>query len=135
MALSTLNVAKIFSIYGIPQGGVGFEALVLTSLFGPAGEIYSFSAVVDALDARLTALSADQITLVEAAIVTWDQVGPTNIIEINKGSAGGEGIIVDAPRQQKKIRRYLSGIIGFAAPDAGFSTSQNNGFAMGVYIR
>lgn len=119
-ALTTDERAQIYEIARIPQGGDGYAAFALTSLWGPAGEPYDFSAVCTALDAKMTAATDAQCTRIRTHLTRWDDIGGTSQIQINKSSDGAEGTIVDDPGELEAIRRSIFNIIGFFCPRGGF---------------
>ena len=110
MALTTLQIAKIFQIMGIPQVGSGVISFSIVSLSGPTFESYDFSAVVTELNLKITALTADQETLVGDLITEWDVITPFNPLTVDQ-DGGSIGTLVNFPRERDKIRRLLGDLL------------------------
>lgn len=127
MALSAAQIAQIYEIAGIPQQGAGYAAFALASLFGPAGEAFSFTAVCTALDARIAAVSASQETRIGTHLTRWDTIGGTSQLQINKSSEGAEGTIVDDPAEREAIRQAIFNLLGFICPRGGFTAQFRRG--------
>lgn len=126
--------AQIYRCFGIPQGGAGFVAETVSSLWGPRGETYSFTAIITALDALLAATTSNQDTLIDAALTEWTAVTSWNPLKITTSSTGAQGRIVDYDKTRRAIVRELSNIIGFACPEGGFLT-EARGDCGGMIVR
>lgn len=127
MPLSATNISLVFEIMGVPQNGTLYASSRLASLWGPAAETYDFSAIVTMLNTALAALTATQITRVEALLADWT-ANDLSISElsINRSSSSALGVIVDDSTRAAKIRARLVSIIGFSAPDINSEISANN---------
>ncbi|MCW8128913.1 MAG: hypothetical protein KIS92_00885 [Planctomycetota bacterium] len=113
---------KVFQVFGVPRGGTGFEVVNLSSIFGPAGETYDFSAVVTALNARIDAADAvaERRALVQAQLADWDAVTPQSELEVYAG-AGNSGVLAHDARRRENIRMTIADLLGFVCPRGGFS--------------
>lgn len=120
MALSTTETAKVFFIYGIPQNNSGYIVTELSTLYGAFAETYDFTAVVTKLNAALTALNSDQVTLVQALITAWDAIPSGSRLRIERSSDGAVGQIVNHPAEREQIRQDVARIVGFDCPPGGF---------------
>lgn len=126
-AFTTDEIAQLYEIAGIPQGGAGFAAFALSSLWGPAGEAYDFSTICTAFDAKCAATTEGQRTRVRLYLVRWDDMGGTSQLMLNKSSDGAEGVVVDDPGEREAIRQTIFNIIGFYCPPGGFRQQFRHG--------
>ena len=120
MALSAAQVTQVYDIFGVPQGGSGAVISAVATVFGPVCDVLDMSALVTAIDAKLAALSAEQITRVTALLARWDAISSTSPLRVTQ-SASTRGIAADHPAERVSIRAALSNIIGIAVPSGGFA--------------
>ncbi len=120
MALSAAQTSQLYEVFGLPQGGLGYDAAQVANLWGPAGEAYDFTAHVTALTTKLAALSASQETRVTTALTRWDVITSYDPLKIHRSTTGGEGTIVDYPAEREAIRQTIGNVIGYYVPRGGF---------------
>ena len=136
MALSSLHKMKVLTLFGIPSGGATYEAVAISTLYGPFGESYDHSAIITAFNTKWTAAAADSDidTLLTNAndpkglLTRLDEIGLGSVTEIDKDAAGASGVIVNDPKEIENIRQAIATLIGFVVPEGGFRyTKRPNG--------
>lgn len=115
------ETTRLFKIFGIPQNGTGFVAGRIISLYGPAGNVYDFSALVNQLNALLAGISATQYTQIQAQLTEWENITDYSELSVS-ADASTQGRLVNHDLRRRNIRRTLSNIIGFYVPADGFFT-------------
>jgi hypothetical protein len=119
--LTADETTRLFKIFGIPQNGTGFVAGRIISLYGPAGNVYDFSALVNQLNSLLTSVSATQYTQIQTQLTEWENI--TDFSELSVSADNNTtGRLVNHDLRRRNIRRTLSNIIGFYGPADGFFT-------------
>ncbi len=126
MALLADQTAQVYKVFGVPQAGASYIAYALSTLYGPAGEVYDHAAIVTALTARLAAMTSNQETIITALLVRWEVLTDYNPLRVD-ADGGSRGVIVDYDRERRNIRKTLSNVIGFACPSGGFSMEASGG--------
>lgn len=122
MALTAAQTTQVFKIYGIPQSGSGTLVYRMAdNLSVPLMQPFSFTAVVDALNAALAALTASQEAEVVALLTAWSDIGDYDELRVSQ-DGGTAGRIVDRDVRRQNIRDTLANILGVAMPRGGFST-------------
>jgi len=126
MALSATERIQFFQIVGLPAEASG---LVITSLvhvpfsntqsWEPTYNVGDMSDLIDAIDAKLTAATAEQVTRMQSLISRFMEieVSPT---KVTSSAAGTGGRLADHDVERENIRQALSNIIGLAVPEGGF---------------
>jgi hypothetical protein len=126
MPLSATERIQFYQIAGIPTGGGG---LILTSLvhvpfsntqnWEPTYNVGDFTALVTAIDAKLTAASADAVTRLQSLITRYMEI-EVSPVKVNQTATGAAGVIADHSRERENIRQTISNVIGMAIPEGGF---------------
>jgi hypothetical protein len=119
--LTADETTRLFKIFGIPQNGTGFVAARIISLYGPGGNSYDFSALVNQLNALLDNVTSSQYTQVQNMLSEWESITDYSELAVS-ADAGTHGQLVDHNQRRRNIRRTLSNLIGFYAPADGFFT-------------
>ena len=119
--LTADETTRLFKIFGIPQNGTGFVAGRIISLYGPAGNVYDFSALVTQLNALLNAVTATQYTQIQAQLTEWENITDYSELAVSADN-NTAGRLVDHDRRRRNIRRTLSNLIGYFVPADGFFT-------------
>ena len=120
MALTDAQATQIYDIFGIPQSGSGTVISAVATIFGPVCENLDMSALVTRIDAKLAALSTEQIARITALLQRWDAVTSTSPLRVTQSGAT-RGIAADHPAERVAIRSSLSNLIGVAVPSGGFA--------------
>lgn len=115
MALTATQINQVFEIFEIPLNGVLSNFTMVSSPFGAAGDDQDASAAVTHLNARLTELTAEQITRCGTLLSRWATM-TTNPAKIYD-KAGS--LIADYTKERANIRAALSSIIGIRTPING----------------
>ena len=119
--LTADETTRLFKIFGIPQNGTGFVAGRIISLYGPAGNVYDFSALVTQLNALLASVSATQYTQIQNQLTEWENITDYSELTVNADN-NTAGRLVNHDLRRRNIRRTLSNLIGFYVPADGFFT-------------
>lgn len=120
MALSAAQTTQLFEIFGVPQNGSGAVVSAVATIFGPVFESLDMSSLVTRINAKLIALSAEQIARVTTLLLRWDAVTSTSPLRVTQAS-NTRGIAADHPAERVAIRAALSNIIGVSVPAGGFA--------------
>jgi len=120
MALTAAQTTQIYEILGVPQNGSGAVISAMATIFGPVFESMDMSTLVTKINAKLTALTAEQIARVTPLLLHWDAITSTSPLRVTQ-SASTRGTAVDHPAERAAIRSALSNIIGVAVPSGGFA--------------
>jgi len=115
----TQNAAKIFSIFGIPPVNSVTEALILTSIYGPASELYDITDLRTDLNAALDAAVAIVVTEIETELGYWDTIRANPELRISQ-EGGASGVLADYQRREEVIRQRIANYLGFFVPEGGF---------------
>lgn len=113
------ELTKVFKIYGIPQNSTGFVVGRIISLYGPGGNVYDFSAIVNQLNTQLALVSASQYAEIQTLLTEWDSISDFSELAVRVDNHS-TGQLVDHDRRRDLIRTTLSNLIGFYVPKGGF---------------
>ena len=123
-----------YEILGLPQQGT---AIVIDNLTNRTATIASsvegktythdFSNIITAVEARLTALSTAQETIVDVHVARWTEL-LTKPVQVAQGATGGSGTLADYPKEREEIRERIGNIVGVAIPHGGFMESARKTF-------
>lgn len=126
MALSATEKIQFYQIVGLPAAGSG---LVLTSLvhvpfsntqsWEPTWNVGDFSDLITAVDAKLAAATAEQITRMQSLITRFMEI-EVSPVQIRQTATGAAGIIADHGKERENIRQTLANVLGLAVPEGGF---------------
>lgn len=109
MALSAAQIAQYYEIIGIPQGGASLSIYALDDPAGASGDVFSHAAVCTLIDARLAALSAENVTRIGTHLTRWDAIGGSQpILSLDKAGS----IYADYARERGIIRDAIKSIAG-----------------------
>ena len=125
MALTAAQTTQIYEIFGVPQNGSGAVVSAVATIFGPVCESLDMSGLITRIDAKLSALTTEQIARVTALLLRWDAITSTSPLRVTQ-SAATRGIAVDHPAERASIRAALGNIIGIAVPSGGFVAEAMN---------
>jgi hypothetical protein len=121
MALTAANVAKVYELLGIPQGGTGLIVTSLSHVPPSLAQAWTstytegdFSAIVTKITAALAAISAEQQTLVEAWLAQWDSIKTATSLTL-EGEVG-----MNFAEEAEKCRESVGNLVGVAVPFGGF---------------
>jgi hypothetical protein len=120
MALTAAQITQVYEILGVPQDGTGEIFGAVASIFGPEFETYDLSAVVAKINAKLSALTAEQIARVTTLLDRHTTIGNSSPLQVNAASGGARGTLADHPAEREAIRSALGNILGIAVPSGGF---------------
>lgn len=112
MALTADETTLLFEIFEIPQNGVMSNFLMVSSPFGAAGDDQDASAAMAHLTARITALSANQITRAQTLLARWLAIAQSPAVIRDKNGS----VVADHPKERNAIRFQLSKLIGINTP-------------------
>ena len=118
--LTPNEVALFFEMYGVPQTGNAFAASQISTLYGPAGEPYSFTTLTQQLTTCCIAMKPPQVARLRIKTRRWDEIGSSRQVRITKSANGTEGILQDDIAERKEIRKVCGNILGFWSPPGGF---------------
>ena len=122
MAAFTDNeIAQIFEIFGVPQGGRGVIVTSLSRLPPSLAAAWEatwtagdFTAVVNEVLARIEAAAEPQRTRVRQLLTRWDELGGAPTLQL-RGN-----IELHAARELDRVRERLGNLLGVAVPPGGF---------------
>ncbi|HEY3323178.1 MAG TPA: hypothetical protein VGP72_22180 [Planctomycetota bacterium] len=118
MALSAGQVTQVFEILGVPQDGDAEFFSALAEHDGPAYDGVNLSVLVGKINAKLTALTAEQIVRVSALLSRHTAITSSSPMQLSAaGSARGK--LADYPAEREAIRTALGNILGVAVPSGG----------------
>jgi hypothetical protein len=120
MSLTAAQISQVYEILGVPQGGAGEIVGSIATLFGPAVDAYDMSAIVTRIDAKISALSAEQIDRVTALLSRHAAIGSSSPLQVSASSGGARGTLADHPAERETIRTALGNLLGVAVPSGGF---------------
>src|SRR5207248_3867675 len=109
--LTADETTRLYKIFGIPQNGTGFVAARIISLYGPGGNVYDFSALVNQLNALLNNVTATQYTQIQNMLTEWENITDYSELALS-ADAGTHGRLVDHGQRRRNIRRTLSNLVG-----------------------
>ena len=126
MALTTAERARFMEVIGLPPSG---GTIVVTSLvhwpfsntqsWEPTYNIGDMTDLIAAVDARLTAMSADTETIVKNLLTRYAEIEVSPMkITTTVGGAGGN--VIDHNTERENIRQRISNAVGLAVPEGGF---------------
>lgn len=119
MAITDLTkIAKIFTIFNLPQKDAAFASLGLVTIFGPSGETFDLKGIKDQVDLVLAAATSEEETLIDDAIKEWDDVRHSEQ-EIGEDD-GARGVLFSGQKRRDLIRSEIATILGIWIPTGGF---------------
>lgn len=121
MALTASERTKVFLVFGIPEMD---QVVSVTRLFNPLGGPYfdlgDISAVRDALDTKLTAVTTTQEIAVRDLTLEWDSTNAVCEMKAQKAYGVEGNQIIDKDVRRQNIRERLGEVLGFFCPHGGF---------------
>lgn len=130
MAFTATEKTQIYQIMGITEDGIVTIPHQLVGLWGPYQESYSMTAVVTALEARLTVIGANATAYAMCqGILTayYTTIGDSSQTRITS-DGGTSGVIADDKAELEYLRRKLCNILGFYCPKGGFMAEIDSRF-------
>lgn len=126
MALTATERARFMEVIGLPPSG---GTIVVTSLvhwpfsntqqWEPTFNVGDLSDLITAVDARLTAMSADTEAIVRTLLTRYTEIEVSPMkITTTVGGAGGN--VIDHKTERENIRQRISNAVGLAVPEGGF---------------
>lgn len=113
MALTAAQISQVYDIIELPQSGSALLQPTPGNPFDHIPHYYDASATVTAIDAKLAALTAEQITRVGTLLTRWDSItstSPTRILD------KGGSVLADHPEERRNIKGAIEHIIGLKLP-------------------
>jgi len=120
MSLTAAQITQVYEILGVPQDGTGEIFGAVATLFGPEYETYDMSAIVSKIDAKLAALTSEQIARVTTLLDRHTTIGNSSTLQVSAAAGGAKGTLADYPAEREMIRSALGNILGVAVPSGGF---------------
>jgi len=126
MALTADQRARFMEIIGLPPSG---GTIVVTSLvhwpfsntqqWEPTWNVGDLTDLITAVDARITAMSANTETIVTTLITRYTEI-EVSPMKVTSAAGGAGGNLVDHELERENIRQRISNAAGIAVPKGGF---------------
>jgi hypothetical protein len=127
VAFNSDETAQICEIIGIPVGGLGLVTTsfthippVLAQIWSPTYTTGDFTTLMQRIWDQLNGADPSTVNRVRNYLQRWDEIGASNPMVLNTGSAGESGVVVNYPQERENIRQLIGNLIGLVVPQAGY---------------
>ena len=127
MALTPAQTISVYNAVGLKASGgtfyrYKFNAFAFDDVASQTIS-YSYAAVKTAIDTRLAALTADEVTWLGTHITTWDNTVTSSFSK----SAGPDGVLLDDENEHRKATALIISLVGIEVEPVAIGGDGSNG--------